>query len=188
MPDVQADDRMLYLPIVLTIVWPLAFIAVWSGPFGLAFFGAPLVLLFWAMSAAVALAVAIGCALGRAWRPCLAMLLLPLTAVLAGLNLQFVWRAGQEAGDYVHFYVMRPLYLSEISRLPADQPRLVVYNWGGLLPMISHGVVFDESDEIALPKGERSDAWKKRADRSEVECVLAYTPVGGHFYLVSLDC
>jgi hypothetical protein len=116
------------------------------------------------------------------------MLPLPLTVLVAVLNFGFVWRAGQNVGDYVHFYVMRPIYLSEISRLSTGEPRLMVVNWGGLLPMVSHGVAFDESDELALPARERSEAWKKRAQRTDAECVYAHTPVGGHFYLVSLDC
>jgi hypothetical protein len=174
---------VFYWPIALSVAWPVAFILVWSGPFGLAFFGAPLVLMFWAVSAAVALAVAVGLAIERSWLRSLAMLTLPLTAFVAGLNLEFVWRAGQEAGEYVHFLVMYPTYLSEISRLPTDQPRLMVHNWGGLL-LTSHGVVYDESDEITLPKLKRSEAWNKRASRTDTECVYAYTPVGGHFYFV----
>ena len=179
---------MLYWPIALSVAWPVAFILVWSGPFGLAFFGAPLVLMFWATSAGAALVVAIGLAVRRSWLQSLAMSILPLTALVAALNLGFVWRAGQRAGAYVHFCAMLPIYLNEISKLPAGEPRLLVRNWGGLLPMVSHGMVYDESDEVALPSSQQSQAWKKRARGTDAECVYSYTPVGGHFYLVSLDC
>ncbi len=64
----------------------------------------------------------------------------------------------------------------------------MVHNWGGFLPTVSHGIVYDESGEVALPSSQRSQAWKKRAHRTDAECVYGYTPVGRHFYLVSLDC
>jgi hypothetical protein len=182
------EERLLYWPIALSVAWPLAFIMAWSGPFGLALFGAPLVLVFSGLSAAVALALAIDFAVERSWLRFLAALTLPITVLVAALNFGFVWRAGLQAGEYVHFFTMRSIYLSEISKLPTDEPRLVVYNWGGLLLMVSHGVAFDESDEIALPKRERSEAWKKRAHRTDAECVIGDTPVGNHFYLVNLDC
>jgi hypothetical protein len=83
---------------------------------------------------------------------------------------------------------MRPIYLREISKLPTDQPRLVVYNWGGLLPLVSHGVAYDESDEISLPEEKRSAAWRDRAYRTDAQCIRDDTPLGGHFYLVNLDC
>ena len=179
---------MLYWPIVLSVAWPLALILVWSGPFGLSLFGTPLLFVFWGLSASVALVLAIEFAVERNWFRLLAALTLPMTLLVAALNFGFVWRVGHQASEYVHFFVMRPIYLREISKLPADEPRLVVYNWGGLLLMDSHGVAYDESDEIALPERERSEAWKKRAHRTDAECVIGDTPVGNHFYLVGLDC
>jgi hypothetical protein len=185
-PDVKGG-HVIYWPIVLSILWPLAFIAAWSGPFSWTV-GVWFVLLFWGLSASVALVFAIDFAAKRNWLRVSAMLPLPLTIILAIANFGGLWRAGQIAGDYVHFYVMRPIYLREISKLPSDGPRLVVYNWGGLLPLVSHGVAYDESDEVGLPKEKRSAAWQDRANRTDAECIVGDTPLGSHFYLVNLDC
>jgi len=182
-----AWGRVLFWSITFSIAWPALFILVWSGPLELWLVGAPMVLLFWALTASFALALLVGFALGRHWLWCLATLPLPLTALLAFLNLGLTWRAGQVAGDYIHFLAKYPHYHSEISALPADEPRLFVDNWGGFLS-VSHGLVYDESDEITKPMAERSEAWKKRADRTEAECVYGYMPIGGHFYLVGFDC
>lgn len=183
-----ACGRILFWSIVISIAWPAIFILAWAGPSVFWLVGLPLILLSWATTAFFALALVVGSALGRNWRWCLATLPLPLTTLLAFLNLGFVWSAGQFAGDYLHFIVKYPRYISEISALPAGEPRLVVDDWGGVLPMVSHGLVYDESDEIIKPIEERSEAWKKRAGRTIAECVYGYTPIGGHFYLVSLDC
>jgi hypothetical protein len=180
-------DRVLFWSVVLSIACPAIFILVWSGPPELWIVGTALVLGFWAMSASFALALLVGFALGRRWLWCLAALPLPLTALLAFLNIGLTWRAGQVAGDYIHFLAKYPHYRSEISALPSGEPRLLVDNWGGVF-IVSHGLVYDESDEIAKPDAERTEAWKKRASRTEAECVYGSTPIGGHFYFVGLHC
>jgi len=112
-------------------------------------------------------------------------MILPVTALVAGQNVERVWRAGQDAGAHVHFFVMRPIYLREISNLSGNEPRLMVYNWGGAF-LRSSGVVYDQSDEIAAEHP--SDAWKKRADKTDLACPFGSTPIGHHFYFVSFDC
>src|SRR5205823_6932000 len=57
--------------------------------------------------------------------------------------------------------------------------------WGGF--GVGHGVVYDESDEIALP--EQSAAWKMRVASTEVGMFgAAMAPLGDHFYLVRRGC
>jgi hypothetical protein len=53
---------------------------------------------------------------------------------------------------------------------------------------VSRGLVYDETDEIAKPAGEQSEEWKERVRGTEGQCIQGYTPIGGHFYLVALDC
>jgi len=183
-----ARRRILFWSIVLSIAWPAIFIFVWAGPPELWIVGAPMVLVLWALTACFALALVAAFAVEKNWAWCLAASPLPLTAFLAALNLGIVWRAGQFAGDYVHFLAKYPSYRSEISRLPAAEPRFLVDDWGGFLSMVSRGLVYDESDEIARPATEQSEAWKKRTSRTLASCVYGYTPIGGHFYLVALDC
>jgi hypothetical protein len=180
-------DRILYWPIILSVAWPIAFILAWAGPFDLSFYGGPLVIALWALSAGVATLICLAWLYLRTWRRFLSTIVLPLTALVAGLNPGFAWRAGQGAGDYVHFYAMLPIYLIEISKLPTDEPRFMFQDWGGFLA-VSRGVVYDASDEITRPATERSDAWKRRAALTDANCVYGYTPIFGHFYFVGHDC
>lgn len=183
-------DRILYWPIVLTVVWPIALILVWVGPFNLAFFlGAPLVLLLWAGSAVDALVRCAISAHGRAWRRVLSTAILPLSGVIACLNYGFVLGTTQYQGTYLRFLAMRPFYLREISKLPADEPRLKLFYWGGFL-LTSHEILYDESDEIVLPEDERSEAWSRRAAQTDAgDCpLLGYSTLGNHFYLVTFHC
>lgn len=154
----------------------------------MAFFGAPLVILSWGISAILGLILALVWAIERAWRRALSTLILPLTAFAALLNMSSVWGAAIFAGDYLHLLVMRSAYLSEISRQPSDHgPRLMVFDWGGFAG-VTHAAVYDESDEVALPADKQSAAWKKRAAHTLLNCGVWGSPVGGHFYLVRIGC
>lgn len=187
MPSANAD-RIVYWPIIHAIGWPVIFILVWSGPFKLLVIGAPLVLFLWAVSAAAALFVAAAHAYGRAWRRFLSIMIFPLITLVAGLNLGFVWWTAAELGSYVHFFAMRPLYLREISKLPSDEPRLILFHWSSWF-LKSTEVVYDESDEITLPWDTQSESWTKRAARTDAECpVRGYTAMGRHFYIVTFNC
>jgi hypothetical protein len=177
---------MFYFPIVLAIVWPVALVLVWCGPFVVRLFGPPLVLLCWAVSGLLALVIAFFYAARREWRRFAAVSFLALTTIAAFLNLEFVWRTAQNAGDRVHFLAARPYYLREVAKLQTGEPRLVVFNWGGVFGL-SQAVVYDESDE--MDSTHRSAAWKARADLTELSCgAYGTTPLGDHFYLVSLSC
>ena len=166
----------------------MIFVLVCSGPFKLLVIGAPLVILFWAVSAAATLFIATAYAYDRAWRRLLSLMIFPLITLVGGLNLGFVWWTGMELGSYVHFFVMRPVYLREISKLPSDEPRLVLFYWGGLFHK-SNEVVYDESDEITLPWDTQSKSWMKRAARTDAECpVLGCISMGDHFYIVTFNC
>ncbi|MGA3309837.1 MAG: hypothetical protein ABSD08_14655 [Xanthobacteraceae bacterium] len=181
-------DRIVYWPIINAVGWPVIFVLVWSGPLMLLIVGAPLVLLLWVLSALAALFDAAVQAQARKWRGFLSIIVFPLITLVAALNLGFVWRTGAELGSYIHFYVMRPSYLREISKLPSDEPRLKLFYWRSWL-LKSTEVVYDESDEITLPWDTQSEGWTKRAARTDAECrVLGYFSMGGHFYIVTFDC
>ena len=183
-------DRLLYWPIVLSITWPVAFFLVWSGLFDLfGFLGPYMVLMLWLSSAVAAVIMAIAWIGERTWRRVLSTMILPLSAfvifslsTLVAPHFDFLSPATRVLADRVHFAIMRPIYLSEISRLPTDEPRLMVRNWGGEF-LHSRGIVYDESDEITSKHP--SEAWKNRADRTDAGCVIGYTPMGDYFYFVS---
>jgi hypothetical protein len=57
----------------------------------------------------------------------------------------------------------------------------------------SKGVVYDETDEIALPPGHQSAAWKSRMRKTDLTCggdgpIGRVEPVGGHHYVTSFGC
>ena len=83
-------------------------------------------------------------------------------------------------GNYVHLFLMYPVYRIEISQLPADEPRFMVWDWGPGYRE-DYGVVYDESDQIA--SDDPSGSWKERADRLGVH-YGGEAPVFRHFYFV----
>jgi len=95
-------------------------------------------------------------------------------------------------GEYIHFRLMRASYLAEIARLPAErEPRTAVFlisqdGWAGISNY--HLVVYDESDEVALPDAQRSPAWKARIAGTWLEIGTGYMrPLGDHFYIVRIS-
>jgi hypothetical protein len=169
----------------LAFVFPVLLVLVWTGPFDLAFFGAPFVLLGWALAALAAMASAIWWAAGRAWRQVvMASILLVVTVVAAAGG---VWGYAIDLGEHIHFYAVRNQYLDRVAHSSAPVgERLEVFDWGGF--GVSHAVVYDDSDEIQLPPENQSESWKRRIQGTELECGVWGSPLGNHFYLVRIGC
>ncbi len=190
---------MIYWPIVLTFLWPLAFIAILSGPFDLAVVGIWPLLLLWGLSAALALVFLIDFTTKRDWLRASAMLPLPLTVVLAIVtaffNTDFAIYIINRARDDLQLLVTLPTYSREISNLPHQEgPRIATFLWRDLngfgVALGYEFLVYDESDEIALPAEKRSSAWNKNAG-SDLECKLTGVyHAFGHYYFVGhgVDC
>jgi hypothetical protein len=180
-------DSIAIWPFVLACILPIMLVLVWSGPFDLAMLGAPIVLVIWANAALFALVFAIFSAIERGWRRTVSMLILPLMSLAALLNFGPLWSFAMDTGKKIHFQFMRASYLAQIAKLPADQgPRLAVFNWGGFV--VSHGVVYDESDEIVVPPIKQSPEWNKRIVGTELECGFSGYALGDHFYMVHIYC
>jgi hypothetical protein len=110
---------------------------------------------------------------------------LPLATLVAIVNFGVLWRFAAETGERIHFQLMRSSYRDEAEKLSSSGPRFAIWRWGGF--MVGHAVVYDESDEIALP--EQSPAWKKRVADTDVGMCGAWgSPLGDHFYLVRTGC
>jgi hypothetical protein len=179
-------DRFIIWPIALARGFPLLLGGLWAGPFVVAFFGAPILILLWIVSALFASSVGIFEAMHRRWRRALSASILPVVTLLAVLNYETVWLLAIEAGERIHFKLTRQSYLQEISKLPSSgEPRFKLWMWGGFV--VGHALVYDESDE--LPNPEHSQAWKSRVAQTEVGACGAWgTPLGDHFYLVRTGC
>jgi hypothetical protein len=179
-------DHFAIWPTVLACCFPLIWVALWSGPFDLAFAGEFGLYVTWAWSALLALVFAIFSASTHLWWRAASLSILPLVTLVVIANAGTAETLAMETGERIHFQAMRRSYLADVSKLPSSgEPRFAMWIWGGFV--IGHGVIYDESDEIVLPV--KSPTWKKRVANTEVvECGAWGTPLGNHFYLVRTGC
>jgi hypothetical protein len=89
----------------------------------------------------------------------------------------------------LRFSFSRSYYDEQVALLPADhKPRLVVFVWGGMI-WASRGIVYDESDELAMPPGKQSAVWQEKARHSELSCgKWDARRLWSHYYLVGFPC
>jgi hypothetical protein len=178
-------------------LWCMTTVAVWglnsadpSGYFQILWAALPLVPL-WIGFVGVAILVAIGrWRRGARWGAALAGLV-PLLAVAAIF-------AGVDIADEIHFRLVRADYVAAIAaaraghpmpdtRIEIGPPAFAYFRWGGVI-FGSSGVAYDETDETGKPVAERSEAWRKRRQHSELACGADVRRLGGHFYMVHADC
>ncbi|MBV9749747.1 MAG: hypothetical protein JO157_13130 [Acetobacteraceae bacterium] len=187
-----AKSRWLMWPLFVAAGFPALVVVLNASPLGPNFLYVmlvmPMILLTWVM-VGIGSAVMAVVALGRkAWLQAMSLAVLPLIiSVVAVKPFEFI-RHMNYTGDVIHFAVMRPFYLSAVETLPPSaEPKLLVFDRGGMI-WASRGYVYDESDEILLPKGTQSAAWKERASHTEVGCGYVASPLWGHFYLADFPC
>lgn len=135
----------------------------------------------------------------RRWRRVLSAVVTP---VIAYGSIQLVLHLGFTPG-WIRFELGKRHYLAEIERLPQNgEPRFKLFNWGETggagVVNVFFNLIFDESDEIALPPERRSDQWSRRmrsyCPGTQMCSILRPDPprhivdiqkVDGHFYLVT---
>ncbi len=194
MTDAQmpAPSRLLRWAAGIGLGVPIALIAFAASPLGPNFFyvlvGIPALLLLWVIAGLVALFISIRSARRRAWRRCILTGILPVVVLVVAFDpVRFV-RSCNYAGDVIHFLAMKSSYDRQIAALPADQrPGLAVFDWGGM-SFASHGLVYDETDQIALPKGSQSAEWLAKASH-ELSCEgYGVRALWDHYYLADFPC
>jgi hypothetical protein len=179
--------------LVLALGVPLAHVLLRATPLGpnlvYVLLAMPALALVWIGAGVWAAVLAVRYARRKLWRPFAAATLLPLIIVSAVITFPRFLHACNYAGDVLHFVVARPYYDHAVASLPASQkPRLAVFNWGGMI-WASGGLVFDESDEVALPPGQQSAAWRDKAFSTELSCQgYGIQPLWSHYYLASFPC
>lgn len=192
----QKPGKRLGLPVgslAVGLAVPLALILLDASPLGpellYVLFGVPLLLFVWAIAGFSAAVHSVRAARRHAWRQSLIAAVLPLILLAVAVDpLRVIWFCN-DLGDTLHFVVMRGSYDRQIAALPeTGEPRLLVINWGGMV-WSSVGVVYDESDEVALPPGEQSPAWVARAHDTELSCEgFRIRPLWAHYYLAHFPC
>jgi hypothetical protein len=121
------------------------------------------------------------------------LLLLPILCVV-------VFWYGYAWGDRVWFELHRPTYEKavaeftsgscqsvdwvhfqpKIGQLDCGPPIVAVFEFGSFLSMW-HGVVYDQSDELAKETGKRSAGWTNRPAASWLSCSDVYQNLDGHY-------
>jgi hypothetical protein len=191
----QRTDRVLFPGwlIAFALGPPLALIVLAASPIGANFFyvmiGIPFLLLAWATAAVCAAIFGARRAMRKRWRQGLAAFLLPLCLLLVARDpIRFVHSCNY-IGDVTHFILAWPYYDYRVAHLPANQtPRLAVFNWGGMV-WASHGVVYDESDQITLARDRQTADWLAQASGTELSCDGYHAqPLWAHYYLVDFPC
>lgn len=195
------DNRILYWPVVLTILWPLPFVLLWvfSVILALWLLVSPfvsiiaLVLLYFFLMIGLGLAamwigsVIVACRLmvqwtaARHWRTVLSTLILPLTFSLMLLSSPFLWRETVSASNYARFFIGYRHYLAQVEKRPATEPRFVV--WTSSFGYDDWGVLYDETDEVA--SDHPPESWTKKAEKYGV-IRSGYRHIIGHFYFVAV--
>ena len=142
---------------------------------------------FWL--ACTALVLLWGALRHRHWRRGLSAAVLPVSLMLACLNPKDAMTLAERVGDRVRLQFLKPGYFEKINSSNSERDqRLAVFLWGGFAGLGERAMVYDESDEILLEESQRSDAWKKRAEKTDLACKFMALPMEGHFYKVYLDC
>jgi hypothetical protein len=193
-PDAQSPrDQFTAWYFVLVIS---AFLLFWYS----AEYNLPLVLLLLPIAlivTVVLLVQAILCCVRRQGRRLASIAAAPFLAwaILASLN-----RMGFDL-HWVHLQLQKVAYLEQIAQCDcgSDGLRFKTFDWGGTgglsSPNIFYTLLYDESDEIALPADTRTAAWNKRVGswahwqpvrptRDDYHSI-DLRALEGHFYLVT---
>ena len=186
-------SRLLRWAAAIGLGVPIGLIALAASPLGPNFIyvvvGIPALLFLWVIAGLVALIVSIRSAMQKEWRRCVLAAILPAVLLIVAFDpVRFV-RSCDYLGDVIHFIAMRSYYDRTIAALPADQrPPLVVCDWGGM-SFASRGLVYDETDQVALPRGRQSTDWVAKASHTELSCEgYGVQALWDHYYLADFPC
>jgi hypothetical protein len=187
-----------FWPLWVALGFPLLLIALEASPIAPNFFfvvmGVPTLLLVWSGLGVWALFITGQWLRNGSWLRAVTSAVLPLAVLFVGFHLSAFVRCCNNAGDVVHFLVVRPTYVEAVRATPPNgQPRLMVFNLGGM-SWSSRGFVYDESDEVLREPSLQSSGWKDRSQNTELSCGYYAQPFPGHFaftqhwYLASFPC
>lgn len=133
-------DRFVLWPLALTCGFPVVLFILWSGPLIMMFL-LPFLFSAWIFSALLASGMAFFSARAHLWRRAFSLSVLPLVSLFGICNADTVWPLIIEAGENLHFQIMRRSYLEEVSKLPsAGEPRFALWVWGGFIIGCRSGV------------------------------------------------
>jgi hypothetical protein len=131
--------------------------------------------------------------INRRWRRLASLIASP---VLAAVPLVLLGHLGITP-SWLRFEMWRDYYEQEVAQIirHESEPRFKSFDWGGTggaaVINFDYALIFDESDEIALPPAQRSPLWWRQAAMEKLKQVYLLdksntphvTRISGHFYL-----
>ena len=143
----------------------------------------------WAVIGVWSAALSIRCARRQHWKQGFLPGFLLMTSLVVAFNFFPFVHGCNYLGGALRFTMTRSYYDHQVALLPIDgRPRLAIFIWGGMI-WLTTGVVYDESDEIALPPGQQSAAWKSNPDLGQLSCGnWDARRLSSHYYLVAFPC
>lgn len=107
----ERRDRILYWPTALAIAWLVLFSVPDSLNLAAVYLDRPFVLFYWLISAGAGVIACIAWMCERQWRRLLSTIVLPLSVLVAGFNLQSIWQLER----YIELHLMHPTYHGDTS-------------------------------------------------------------------------
>ena len=191
--ETAAQSRFPRWLVAIGLGVPVALILLAASPLGTDFLyvmvGIPALLFVWAIAGVAALIVSARSAMRKDWRRCVIASVLPIVLLVVALDPFGFVRSCNYIGDVLHFIIAKPYYDRQIAALPGDLgPRLVVFDWGGMV-WASSGLIYDETDQVSLPRDRQSADWLAQASHTELSCGgYGVQPLWDHYYLASFPC
>ena len=105
-----------------------------------------------------------------------------LPAALIQQAVPFGPYALQHAGDELRFLRAKPEFDRQVAASPTGE-RLLFFDWDGGLLIAWRAIIFDETDQVALPKQRWSASWRARADKTELADLCSVDPLWSHYYI-----
>jgi hypothetical protein len=186
-------SRIPFLLMGLAVGSVIALILIDATPFdteiGYTLYVLPSLVIVWAVIGVWSTVLYIRYALRRAHKQSRLPGVLMVASILVAFNFFPLVRGCNYLGGALRFFVTRSYYDRQVALLPADdKPRLAVFNWGGMI-WASRGLVYDESDEIAMPPGQQSTRWQDKTRGGELSCgKWDARRLWSHYYLVGFPC
>jgi hypothetical protein len=191
-------EPIKFWPLWTTIGFPLLLIALNATPlapnFVFVMLGIPVLILMWTVSGVCAGMLAIRALKRHRWMQVSVAAVLPLVLVGIGLRFLVFIHLCNAVGDELYFVFEHRYFVRAIHTPPPQaEPRLLVFNRGGMI-WASSGLVYDESDEVVRDPSLQSSDWKKRAQNSELGCGYGAQPFlipfafTRHWYTASFAC
>jgi hypothetical protein len=186
-------SRIPFLLMILAVGSSIALILIDATPFdteiGYTLYVLPSLVIAWVVIGVWSTVLYIRYARRRAHKQSRLPGVLMVASILVAFNFFPFVRGCNYLGGALRFSVTRAYYDRQVALLPTDDnPRLAVFNWGGMI-WASRGVVYDESDEIAMPPGQQSLRWKDKTRGGELSCgKWDARRLWSHYYLVGFPC